>query len=431
MKTLKKIEAIIIAIMMIAMVGIALADNGTFGDKTNPSENKGTWTLNTEKYTTGITTTTFNVHFETTGSNPSRPKTKFSYSISNGIAVSATGTTPSIYSGSVASNGAVTFTSNSSSTDAWDTVNSNTEIDTISLSFDKTKFPHAGIYRFIITETALTNEQSAIGIEDGAVSGGHENNQLYLDVYVGNIQVQGSNELSVTAAVLLTSMDAPTLSDETGSVEHTLETATYSNKTDGFYNKYTAYNVIISKNVTGDAGDQAMFFPFKLTLGYTEPSTNNDTYTTICGQSVTVTPSTNSRVGSSYAIGSSSGTANEYTDIAIKHGGTVTITGLSKTAVIQLMETIDAGEGYNITSSVSNMDSSAGITTSVHSESNYVTTGTVNGTPNATIAYTNNRESISPTGIVLRVIPYVLMLAAGVVLFLIFVAKRRKHTDEE
>lgn len=422
---MKKILAILITALMVGAMAtgtMAQSQNtdGTFGDSTSPGSSIGTLDTNGETYTKGITTTTFNVHFDVKGDNASRPKTKFSYTIQNGSAVAATASSPAIYAG--VADGVKLPTS--AVTDAWDQVNSTESTDTIGLTFDATKFSHAGIYRYILTETALTNEQTAIGISDGdtANTPSHTTNTLYLDVYVGEV----NNNLAVTGAVLFDTIEQPTLSDT--AVSGTNNLATYNHKIDGFYNSYTSYSLTIRKTVTGASGDTEKFFPFILGLLYTEPATNDDTNTTILGQNVTVTATNGSTVGTSYTMNTTSGTQVTYDDITIKNGGTVTITGLSKTAVVKLRENIEAGEGYNITSSVTGMGSSAGITSAVHNETDFTTVGTVNGSSNADITYTNNRASISPTGVALRFTPYIILAIAAT--FLLIIARRKKDNKD-
>ena len=416
-KTFKKIGAILLALtMLFALSATAFAagpDNseGNLGPKDNGQSTGGTYTLATEKWGSAITAATFNVHFQRVDdTNAKLPKTQFSYTIANGSAKAATANTPAIKAGVT---GGATIPN--PTTDTWNTVNDTTEIDTISLSFDKTKFSQPGVYRYTITQADMTSEQTAIGIENGDKAGNHTEKVLYLDVYVSKV----SGELSVVAAVLLKTDAAPSLSHTDGSVPDTLETATYSNKVDGFYNKFTTYEVTLQKVVEGDAGDTDFEFPFILVAEYTE---GEDANTTIEGLEYKAEANAKATCIDTYTV------KTEASGLKMKHEGKITLKGLPKKAIVKLFEDIDAGEGYLISSVATNLDAAAGLTKQ-KTDTQYTTMGTVNGTDGADITYTNERNSISPTGVVLRVAPYALMLAAGFVFLLI--GKRRREEEPE
>ena len=424
MKHLRKISVLLLALIMVLTMGASVfaktgPDNtdGNFGPN---SEGKGestggNYVITQEDFTSAITEATFNVHFEKKDSNANLPKTKFTYSIANGTAVPASSTSPAINAG--VTGGA---TMETPETAAWNSPNATTEVDTVKLSFDKSKFSQPGIYRYILTEAAMTAEQEAIDIKDGDKADAHTENTLYLDVYVSNV----NSEKSVVAAVLSTSTAAPTLSDEQGTIANTLETATYTTKTDGFYNHFETYQVVLKKTVTGSMGDKSKFFPFDLNLGYAEGA---DANTTISGVKVNVAVDEGATKGSGdYAIGDESGST--YSDITIKDAGTVTITGLPKKTIMKMKETITEGEGYNISSVVTGMADSTNLDPAVKVESDFVTKGTVNGTAGANIEYTNNRTSISPTNVVMRYAPYLFILGGAA---LLLVVSRRRKAEQE
>ena len=422
MKHLKKINALVLALMMVLTMGTSVfaktgPDNtgGNFGPESPGESTGGTYVVTEEDFTSAITKATFNVHFEKKDSEANLPKTKFTYSIANGTAVPATATTPAINAG--ITGGATMATPE---TDAWNAPNADTELDTVELSFDKTKFTEPGIYRYILTEAAMTTEQTDIDIKDGDKAGNHTENTLYLDVYVSNV----SNAISVVAAVLSTSTAAPKMSDEPGTIEGTLETATYTTKIDGFYNHFETYQVVLKKKVTGSMGDKSKFFPFDLNLGYAE---GDDANTTIEGVKVNVAVDAGATKGTGdYAIGGANGST--YSDITIKDAGTVTIKGLPKKTIMKMKETITEGEGYNISSVVTGMADSTNLSPAVKVEGDFVTEGTVNGTDGANIEYTNNRTSISPTNVVMRFAPYLFILGGAIMLLF---ASRRRRSEQE
>ena len=117
--------------------------------------------------------------------------------------------------------------------------------------------------------------------------------------------------------------------------------------------------------------------------------------------------------------------------IELADGESVVIT-VPNNVTVNVKELTTAAEGYTITSSASGF-STAGTTTQitaadVHSDT--TGTGGLVESADTTVDYTNDRESISPTGLVLRFAPYFAMFAAGIALFLILGVKRRKNEEE-
>ena len=55
----------------------------------------------------------------------------------------------------------------------------------------------------------------------------------------------------------------------------------------------------------------------------------------------------------------------------------------------------------------------------------------IDGTSKTVVTFGNNLTQISPTGVIIRVAPYLLILAAGIALLVIFAVRRRKHSEED
>ena len=441
MKQLRKIGALVVVLLVIMSLSATvfadtLTQNATVSNATvDPAIRKAN----------GLTTIVFNVYLTPNESSYYMPATKFTYTISDGTAgISASGIP--IKSGSAnetfsSTSASATFTLNTQASNATPDINNlasaKTEV-TLALK-DSLPFTSAGIYRYNIIQSAMTHSQKGFIIKsekiDDAVT-------KYLDLYVTIVD----DALKVTGAVLTEKSTNPTTDTTDATNIHpndsqeidTLNDAFSPNKTDGFYNTYTGYIVELKKVVAGNMASTTDPFPFNLTTVDSTNVDDDDTYS--AGLTVAI-DRTNADSTNWTVDGTTIGTTIS-SGIALKHNQSVKLVGIPASDAITFKETITAAEGYKISSSVANMSRSSGsvydISTSTNNKAenstyNNDTSGTVatvldNNT--GIITYTNFRDVISPTGIIMRFAPYALMLIGGIAL-LIIAMKRKGHKEEE
>ena len=280
----------------------------------------------------------------------------------------------------------------------------------INISFAGVAFEQPGIYRYQIVET-LADEMTYDGI---AVEGG-KNNNLFLDVYV-------DGELRIYGYVCSAANDSVTPA---------------SAKTNGFVaasegaDKYYTYDLTLSKNVENDAyGEKNVAFPFTVIFN------NNENYQT------TFTIDENVGKGSE-GISPAAEHAAAWRGVAkVKEGGEITYTGIPAGVDVDVYETnIATGVTYTAMTAVngetvstdnnvtwgSAPEAAADQIEKAAAESSKATIDTqkiASVSAAQSVAITNTLMLISPTGVVMRVAPYILILAAGLVLLV--VARRRK-----
>ena len=247
----------------------------------------------------------------------------------------------------------------------------------VSVTFPSGSFTKPGVYRYVISETA--------GTQPGVT---YDTTARYLDVFV---VANEQNELSVSSYVL---RNSATTIGINGSY-----TTDPDVKSSGYTNTVTQYNFDFSKTITGNQGDKNKRFTFTLSITNAIPGTYPVEAADVVGNPTSIT------VGSD-------GTFTATYDLT--NGSTFKILNLNKDAVCTVSEdaqdytpshTVDSGEavGTNTSGNITLADSD-------HS-----------------VAFTNTRNGIIPTGVLLTIAPFAIGALLFGALIIFFVAKRRRN----
>lgn len=431
---MKKISALVLALVMVLAMGTtAFAETVNLGTVSSTDTN-----VVSPAYDVAVIDAINTVVFKSTltsQGNYNSVGAQFTYTVEAGAA-STVGTAPGkvyqIYAGPVAAikNTSLTAT-HSINASTGTSVPSEQNVTIEFKDVNTTNFPQSGIYRYKVTQSALTGPQKDAGIK--ALENGDDTSgvltavEKYLDVYVITNDTDGDGEADsskIYGVVLFESSEDPTgidatKLDETGKVYANYSTSS-AQKTDSFDNIYNAYKITLEKKVAGAAASDSDKFPFSLTI--TDPTTSEDTVT-LAGVNYTINASSNSSTAqSTVAVGGTD------TSIKLKKDESIEIIGLPASALVEVKETISAYLGYDITSAINNFDGTTkSITTAVKSDTNG-TSGAVPANDNGKITYTNTREEISPTGYIAMYAPYAAMLAAGIILLVVM---RRRTAKED
>ncbi|MCR5057113.1 MAG: hypothetical protein K6A81_00650 [Clostridiales bacterium] len=288
----------------------------------------------------------------------------------------------------------------------------------------------AGVYRYQIDETTTEATKNASGIEEGAVP-----NTLYIDVYVN-----GAGD--VYGYVLFTNrtgaIDARTDDDAAA--------AASAGKTEGFVgaeadgqaydpavvastaDKYYTFNLEVEKEVVNDTYTQNNHheFPFTITLANTTVTANVLPIMTV-GQYATQAALTAGPIAGTWSP-------------TIGHTGKITYVGIPTGTTVTIKETNDVtGVTYSSVSTgadtnADSKDIATGVesnTATVNCNATALTAAVENHTGAKEVKFTNTMKLISPTGIIIRSAPYLLLFAVGAVLFILIRHGKKNEKAEE
>ncbi len=352
--------------------------------------------------------------------NANVPAVTFTYTIGAGAAAEGSAGTLAVYAGNDANKvtgtptiGTAPFAANSTTyTTQQDgdsvTLGTNQKYakSNVNVDFSGVTYKEPGVYRYVISEA----ESTVSGITNDAEP------VRTMDVYVEDdgtgLAIQGYVMYSgtVTAAPLKTNAG--------------VDGAT---KIDGYTNTYASFNLEISKAVSGNQASKDEYFEFTVQLEDALPSTtyavnleNAEATTTTNG--VNTSTHTNAATITTDADGAASAI------FWIQGGQSITIKGLTSGTKYTVSEngTTMTNEGYT-TSIVRTIgtDAEAAI------DATTISSATTGITDNTALAFTNTKEGVIPTGIILSaagLLVVAVIVVAGIVFF--GVRSRRKYEEE-
>ena len=298
-------------------------------------------------------------------------------------------------------------------------------VKTVTVTFNNISFDEPGIYRYIISEAVTgtnASNASAMGIMFD------NDTDRVLDVYVVD---DGSGVLTVSQYVLHTSDGDVAIGTNMGSDDVATAGVALDDKTDGFTNEYNSKNLVFKKEVSGNQASRDKYFEFAVEINgvpanssYVVSLVDDNDANTVDGEHASVTSGTNRATieANQGKSNPTSVTANASGKIEqnfyLAHGQAIAIRGLPVNATYSVTEN---AEDYKSTGA-----SVTGYTDAVSG-----TIGTVAGTNNVVkTSYTNVRDGIVPTGVVMAIVPYLVIGFVGVLCVGLFVVLKKRNVGK-
>lgn len=320
------------------------------------------------------------------------PSITFTYSMRRGTAVPATDSNIEILVSEVG--GGTVGTAAFSNNDTLNTINGlPTDADpssptagkkyvqkNVSISLPDTSFTKPGVYRYEITEK---NDNPLPGVTYDPDS------IRYLDVFVvadENDELHVQNYVFRKAATNI-GLDGKYISNPT-------------EKGAGYNNILTQYDFDFSKTISGNQGDKNKRFPFTLTITGANPGTYPIIANDVTGNPTSITVGADGTATVTYSL---------------TNGSTVQVIGLNKGAVCTVTEDPD---DYTATHSLDGGDVVSG-----------ESSGAITLNSDHSVAFTNTRNGIIPTGVILTIAPFAIGICVfgAIIIFIIVRRKRRNY----
>ena len=267
------------------------------------------------------------------------------------------------------------------------------------VDFSTVNFPEPGIYRYVITQAASTAHANAGIAHDSAAS-------RILDVYVTDDDTGLATGLHISSYVLHTNASTIELGDDMGSdVDATLD-----DKSAGFTNEYNSKDLQVNLSVSGNQASRDKYFAVTVTLTNVNASDNY----IVSGATGAISANGATTVGAQSNPALVTGTellAGK--TFYLQHGQNVVIHGIAPNATYTVTE-----DEEDYAKAVMSGKTNTGVI------------GTIAGAnKTAQAGFTNTRDGIIPTGVMVSVASGVTL--AVIALLALLVLGRKKAEDEE
>lgn len=276
----------------------------------------------------------------------------------------------------------------------------------VTVNFSGVTFTEPGIYRYVVRETSADQQGITYDTQKSAQA---TSKVRYLDVYVND----NDGALVVASYVMHDVDDAVPVPAENES------SRTLADKSDGFVNEYSSNNLTFGKEVTGNQGSKDKYFDFTLTITNAEPGA---TY------AVDISRAEATSGSNAATIAANSNMAN-VTSFNTDENGAATVHFYLKDGQYITVKDLPVGASYRVEENEEEYESTTGITATdatdgtAYSDSSE---GSISGTDIKT-GYTNNKEGIVPTGVILTIAPFAIgLLLFGALMFFLSAKRRRE-----
>lgn len=391
MRTFRRFCATLIAVLLV--MGTVSATS--FADTAYPAADKQTFG----------STTSFEKHL-VLDKNANVPAAKFSFSVTAGGAIAETDTTLPVLAGLTPqkvkigdTNKETVFTAGQAATAgaADDGIANSTDkkyaSNTVAVDFTGVKFPEPGIYRYIITETAVPASDTSGRFTHDSVT------ERTLDVYIVD---DGTGALTVAEngyvmyAGRVTTAPSATVAEPAG-------------KSNQYVNKYNTLNLSVKKTVSGNQASRDKYFKFTVKIENAGAGTVVNVDTTGCKTTPVQTAATKYTADEMKTANNiTSLTAGEDGKIEhtfyLAHNDVVKITGIPRSATYAVTE---EKEDYTNTPP---SNASGTLTDS-----------------DAELVFLNTRSGDIPTGIVMSIAAPLVLVIAGICGLAVFKKKKSKN----
>ncbi len=366
------------------------------------------------------------------------PNKTFNFSVAAGTAIAATGSTVAVIPGPVETDAqsAVTAPTITQTTAFAPTDTTYTTVQTgdisvdlsagqkyakqnVVVNLDGVTFDEPGVYRYVLTEEAQTSPYSNTS-----------SNPLYLDVYVVN---DTGTALKIDGYVLHSDTGAPASNNTSGTAETSGNT-----KADGFENEYDTKNITVSKTVSGNQASKDKYFAFTVNITgatagdkYVVSYANDSNPSTADGNadaSISANPNAATTVITS--------NVTQPTELTVGNGGTVSQVFYLQDGQSIVIRGLGKGVTYTVTENEEDYTPSVSVTGDADAADVDNTSGGTFGKTgmvddDITAAFTNTRQGVIPTGVLLTVAPFAIGLLLFGALAIFFVARKKKRAEEE